>query len=216
MANWQQLNQRYQALQLREKRLIFFGSVVLLFWLLFIYLLEPGWQQRQQLIGEQQKLRLQQQQVQQQLELLQLQLAVDIEQPLRAEITSLNQRQAELTAQRQSQSSLFIGADQMLALLREILSKSQQVKLKSLSTSAAIPVVLTGQLAGEAPLLYQHKTTLVVSGAYRNVQLLLSELEQLPWLVQWQQLEYQVREHPLADISIEFITVSENENFIQL
>lgn len=216
MANWRQLNQRYQALQLREKRLIYFGSIVLVFWLLFIYLLEPGWQQRQLLIGEQQKFRLQQQQVQQQLELLQMQLAVDIEQPLRAEIASLNQRQAELTAQRQSQSSLFIGADQMLALLREVLSKSQQVKLKSLSTSAAIPVVLAGQLAGEAPLLYQHKTTLVVSGAYRNVQQLLSELEQLPWLVQWQQLEYQVSEHPLADVSIELITVSENENFIQL
>lgn len=216
MANWQQLNQRYQALQHREKRLIYFGSVLLLFWLLFIYLLEPGWQQRQQLVGEQQKLSLQQQQVQQQLELLQLQLAIDIEQPIRDEILNLSRQQTELITQRQGQSSLFIGADQMLALLREILSKSQQVKLKSLSTSTATPVMLAGQLADEAPLLYQHKTTLVVSGGYRNVQLLLSELEQLPWLVQWQQLEYQVSEYPLADISIEFITVSENENFIQL
>jgi len=216
MANWQQLNQRYQALQFREKRLIFFGSLILICWLLFIYLLEPALQQQQQLKGQQQKLRLQQQQVQQQLELLQLQLAVDIEQPLRDEMTSLTLQQTELTAQRQNQSSLFIGAEQMLALLREILGKSQQLKLKSLSTSAAVPVLLSGQLAGEAPLLYQHKTTLVVSGAYRNVQQLLTELEQLPWLVQWQQLDYQVTEYPTADISIEFITVSENENFIQL
>ncbi|SNY58258.1 MSHA biogenesis protein MshJ [Arsukibacterium tuosuense] len=216
MANWQQLNQRYQALQLREKRLIFFGSVVLVFWLLLMYLLEPAWQQQQQLTGQQQKFRLQQQQVRQQLELLQLQLAVDIEQPFRDEINRLTLQQTELTSQRQQQSSLFIGADQMLALLREILGKSQQLKLKSLSTSAAVPVVLAGQLVDEAPLLYQHKTTLVVSGAYQNVQQLLSELEQLPWLVQWQQLDYQVTEYPLADISIEFITVSENENFIQL
>ncbi|MDX1678791.1 hypothetical protein [Arsukibacterium sp.] len=216
MVNWQQLNQRYQALQLREKRLIFFGSLILVFWLLLIYLLEPAWQQQQLLKGELQKFRLQQQQVQQQLELLQTQLAVDIEQPIRDEITGLNQQQAVLAAQRQSQSSLFIGAEQMLALLREILAKSKLVQLKSLSTSAAVPVVLAGQLAGEAPLLYQHKTTLVVSGTYRNVQQLLSELEQLPWLVQWQQLEYQVVEYPMADISIEFITVSENENFIQL
>lgn len=216
MANWQQLNQRYQALQQREKRLIFFGSVILVFWLLLMYLLEPAWQQQQQLTGQQQKLRLQQQQVRQQLELLQLQLAVDIEQPFRDEIDRLTVQQTELISQRQQQSSLFIGADQMLALLREILGKSQQVKLKSLSTSAAVPVVLAGQLVDEAPLLYQHKTTLVVSGAYQNVQQLLSELEQLPWLVQWQQLDYQVTEYPLADISIEFITVSENENFIQL
>lgn len=216
MANWQQINQRYQALQFREKRLIFFGSIILVFWLLLIYLLEPAWQQQQQLTGQQQKLRLQQQQVRQQLELLQLQLAIDIDQPLRDEITSLTQQQTELTAQRYNQSSLFIGADQMLALLREILAKSQQLTLKSLSTSAAVPVVLAGQLAGEAPLLYQHKTTLIVSGAYRNVQQLLSELEKLPWLVQWQQLDYQVTDYPAADISIEFITVSENENFIQL
>ncbi|WP_213995028.1 type II secretion system protein GspM [Arsukibacterium sp.] len=216
MANWQQLNQHYQALQQREKRLIFFGSVILVFWLLLMYLLEPAWQQQQQLTGQQQKLRLQQQQVQQQLELLQLQLAVDIEQPFRDEIDRLTLQQTELISQRQQQSSLFIGADQMLALLREILGKSQQVKLKSLSTSAAVPVVLAGQLVDEAPLLYQHKTTLVVSGAYQNVQQLLSELEQLPWLVQWQQLDYQVTKYPLADIRIEFITVSENENFIQL
>lgn len=216
MTNWQQLNQRYQALQLREKRLIFFGSVGLVFWLLLMYLLEPAWQQQQQLTDQQQKFRLQQQQVRQQLELLQLQLAVDIEQPFRDEINRLTVQQTELTSQRQQQSSLFIGADQMLALLREILGKSQQLKLKSLSTSAAVPVVLAGQLVDEAPLLYQHKTTLVVSGAYKSVQQLLSELEQLPWLVQWQQLDYQVTEYPLADISIEFITVSENENFIQL
>ncbi|MBV2130451.1 hypothetical protein [Arsukibacterium indicum] len=216
MANWQQLNQRYQALQLREKRLIFFGSVILVFWLLLMYLLEPAWQQQQQLTGQQQKLRLQQQQIQQQLELLQLQLAVDIEQPLRDEIASLGQQQTELSTQRRNQSSLFIGAEQMLALLREILAKSQQLQLRSLSTSAAVPVVLTGQLADEAPLLYQHKTTLVVRGTYQHVQQLLGELEQLPWLVQWQQLDYQVTDYPLADISLEFITVSENENFIQL
>lgn len=216
MANWQQLNQKYHALQLREKRLVFFGSIILVFWLLLIYLLEPAWQQQKQLTGQQQKFRLQQQQVQQQLDLLQLQLAVDIEQPFRDEITSLTRQQAELAAQRQNQSSLFIGADQMLALLREILSKSKQVKLQSLSTSAAVPVVLAGQLAEEAPLLYQHRTTLMVRGRYSNVQQLLKELEQLPWLVQWQQLDYQVTDYPMADISIEFITVSENENFIQL
>ncbi|KKO44934.1 hypothetical protein WG68_12340 [Arsukibacterium ikkense] len=216
MANWQQLNQRYQALQLREKRLIYFGSILLLAWLLLMYLLEPNWQHRQQLQGDQRKLVLQQQQVQQQLQLLQQQLAVDIEQPLRAELVTLHQQQAELVMQRQNQSGLFIGAEQMLALLREILSKSQQLKLKSLSTSTAVPVALAGQLVGEAPLLYQHKTTLEVSGAYGTVQRLLAELEQLPWLVQWQQLDYRVTEHPSADISIEFITVSENENFIQL
>ncbi|KKO48126.1 hypothetical protein VT06_13550 [Arsukibacterium sp. MJ3] len=216
MANWQQLNQRYQTLQIREKRLVFFGLLLLLFWLLLMYMLEPAWQQQQQLIGERQKFLLQQQQVQQQLQLLQQQLAIDIEQPLRDEIASFTQQQTELSVQRQSQSSLFIGADQMLALLREILAKSQQLSLKSLATSAAVPVVLAGQLAEEAPLLYQHKTTLVVSGAYNDVQQLLKELERLPWLVQWQQLDYQVTEYPLANISIEFITVSENENFIQL
>ena len=216
MANWQQINQKYHALQLREKRLVFFGSIILVFWLLLIYLLEPAWQQQKQLIGQQQKLRIQQQQVAQQLELLQLQLAIDIEQPFKDDIASLTRQQADLAAQRQNQSSLFIGADQMLALLREILSKSQQVKLQSLSTSAAVPVVLAGQLAEEAPLLYQHKTTLIVRGGYTSVQQLLTELEQLPWLVQWQRLDYQVTDYPIADISIEFITVSENENFIQL
>ncbi len=216
MANWQLINQRYQALQLREKRLIFFGSVLLLFWLLLMYLVEPAWKQQRQLQADKQTLALQQQQVKHQLELLQLQLAVDIEQPLREEIARLNEQQTELVAQRRQQSSLFIGAEQMLALLREILSKSQHVRLNSLSTSTAVPVLLAGQLADEAPLLYQHKTTLMVRGSYQHVQQLLAELEQLPWLVQWQQLDYQVTEHPSADISIEFITVSENENFIQL
>jgi MSHA biogenesis protein MshJ len=216
MANWQQLNQKYQALQLREKRLVFFGSLILIFWLLLIYLLEPSWKQQQQLKGQQKKFGLEQQQVQQQLELLEIQLGIDIEQPFRDDIASLTRQQAELLVQRREQSSLFIGADQMLALLREILAKSQQVKLQSLSTSAAVPVVLAGQLAEEAPLLYQHKTTLIVRGGYGSIQQLLAELEQLPWLVQWQQLDYQVSDYPMADISIEFITVSENENFIQL
>ncbi|WP_333608368.1 hypothetical protein [Arsukibacterium sp.] len=210
------LQQRYQALQPREKKLVFFGLLLLTLWLGVMLWLEPAFKQRQAVQQQNRELSQQLQLAQQQNQQLQLELQRDLNEPFRQQSAALQQQLSQLAAELELSREQFIGSGQMLALLHDLLARSRQLELKSLATSAAKPVWLAGQSAEDRPLLYQHQTTLIVEGRFADIQQLLTQLEALPWLIQWQQLDYQVQEHPRAQVSIELITVSEYENFIQL
>jgi MSHA biogenesis protein MshJ len=65
-------------------------------------------------------------------------------------------------------------------------------------------------------MLFQHTTTLVIGGGYTDLFRALQRMEQLPWLLNWSALDYQVVEYPQAELTLTLITVSEYEDFIRL
>lgn len=213
--SWQQLNARYDALKLREKRLVFFGLLLVLAYLLLILLLEPAWLRYQQ--AQRQTVQLQQQlaALTTQNEQLAQELSVDINQPLRQQLAQqleLNQQQAEQLKPFQAR---FITGSQTVALLHDVLAEMKALQLVSLQAAAAKPMHLPGQDSAEPPALYQHLTTVVVQGKYDELQQLVQALERLPWLLSWQQLDYQVQQYPLAHLTLQLATVSEHESYIQ-
>ena len=216
MSQWQLLSERFNQLQHREKVLIWGGSLILTLWLGVVYLLEPSWQSM-----DNAKMRLaatqrQQQQTQQQSEELRQQLSIDIDRDYRERLTMLQQQQVQLNEQIRLSASHFIGAEQMVTLLQNMLQSSQGVQLASLQTLPPVPVRLEGQTDTEPALMYQHTLKLVMTSDYAKLYQVLQRIEQLPWLVSWQGLQYRVTEYPLADMTIELGTVSENEDFIRL
>jgi MSHA biogenesis protein MshJ len=216
MTQWQQLSERFSQLQQREKLLIWAGSLVLTFWLLLIYLLEPGWQQLQQAKQQIQQLQRQQQDTQQLAGQLREQLSSDMDKDYRERIEQLQTQQQQLNSQIRQSAGNFIGAEQMISLLQGVLQRSSAVQVIRLHSSAPTPVRLQGQTADEPALLFQHRLTLVLAGNYATLQQVLRQLEQLPWLVNWTALDYQVTDYPQAEMTIQLGTVSENEDFIRL
>ena len=75
---------------------------------------------------------------------------------------------------------------------------------------------MPGQQAEDPALLFQHKTTLVLSGSYADLLQVVQRMEQLPWLLNWAELGYTVVMHPKAELALTLITVSEYEDFIRL
>lgn len=216
MSQFQQWAERFNQLQQREKIFIWLGSILLTFWLIFVYLLEPGWNDINK--GKQQLQSLQRQQQDSQLLATQLreQLAVDQDKAYREQLEQLQLQQQQLNAQIQQSASHFIAAEQMVSLLQNVLQQSNSVQLVSLNTSAPVPVKLQGQAEDEPALLFQHELKLVVSGQYNNLFSVLQKMEQLPWLVSWTALEYQVTEYPHAQMTIQLGTVSEQKDVIRL
>ena len=216
MKQWQLLNERFNQLQQREKLLLWASSLLLTLWLSAIYWLQPMWQM--QLSSEKQLHSLQQQQLDaQQLSAdLRQQISTDMADDYRQRIDALQRQQQQLSEQIRLSASHFIGAEQMVALLQNVLQSSRGVQLKSLHSARAEPVKLQGQSETDTTLLYQHKLTLTISSSYANLYQVLQRMEQLPWLVNWAALQYQVTEYPQADMTLELITVSENEDFIRL
>ena len=216
MSAWQQQSDRFSQLKSREKSLVFFGSLALLIYLSVIYLLEPAYKQLQLSQAQQLRSAKQLQDATQQAELFRQQLAIDANQRYREQIQVLEQQQQQLNAEIRQSASHFIGAEQMVALLRNVLQSSQAVQVKSLQTAMAEPVRLPGQQAEDPALLFQHKTTLVLSGSYADLFQVLQRMEQLPWLLNWAELRYKVVTYPTAELALTLITVSEYEDFIRL
>uniref|UniRef100_A0A486XHI5 MSHA biogenesis protein MshJ n=1 Tax=Rheinheimera sp. BAL341 TaxID=1708203 RepID=A0A486XHI5_9GAMM len=216
MSAWQQQSERFSQLKPREKNLVFFGSLALLIYLSVIYLLEPAYKQLQLSQAQQLRSAKQLQDATQQAELFRQQLAIDANQHYREQIQVLEQQQQQLNAEIRQSASHFIGAEQMVALLRNVLQSSQAVQVKSLQTAMAEPVRLPGQQAEDPALLFQHKTTLVLSGSYADLFQVLQRMEQLPWLLNWAELRYKVVTYPTAELALTLITVSEYEDFIRL
>ncbi|HEY9042714.1 MAG TPA: hypothetical protein VIN66_11065 [Rheinheimera sp.] len=216
MSQWQLLSERFNQLQHREKVLIWGGSLILTLWLGVVYLLEPGWQSMDKAKMQLDATQRQQQQTQQQSEELRQQLSTDIDRDYRERLAVLQQQQVQLNEQIKLSASHFIGAEQMVTLLQNMLQSSQGVQLASLQTLPPVPVRLDGQAETEPTLMYQHTIKLVMTSDYAKLYQVLQRIEQLPWLVSWQGLQYRVTEYPLADMTIELGTVSENEDFIRL
>mgnify|MGYP006211147403 CR=1 FL=1 len=102
------------------------------------------------------------------------------------------------------------------SLLRNVLQSSQSVQVKSMLTAQPSAIRLPGQQESEPAVLYQHKTTLVISGSYADLLKVVQQMEQIPWLLNWAELQYQVIAYPKAELALTLITVSEYEDFIRL
>lgn len=231
MSRWQQLSEQYLQLQLRERRLIYLASLVLLLWLGALYAVEPLWQSLQA-SKQQQKLVLQQMaQLQQQVDTVLQVLNTDPNTQIRSQISQSEQKRDELSQQIKQLTGRYVSPEQMLPLLQDVLKSSPGVKLLRMRSLQAEPVSLApapqvaapatavatpGQSMPAAPLLYLHKTEISFSGQYAQLQRLLQQLEQLPWQLHWHQLEYKVSEHPQAELRLELETISEQADYLRI
>jgi len=220
MSQWQQYSERFLTLQLRERYLIGYGSALLLLWLGALYLLQPLWQMQAQL---QQQNRSSLQQIvglQQQIDEVQRALTVNPDQQLQQNIDKMLSDEQNLLPQIRSVTGRYIGAEQMVQLLQDVLSQQQNIRLIALENLPARAVQLPGvgldAAAVEKPLLYRHSTKLTFAGPYAGLQQLLQRLEQLPWQLHWRTLNYQVKEYPQAELQLELETVSEHDSYLKI
>jgi MSHA biogenesis protein MshJ len=216
VTQWQLLSEKFSQLQQREKLWLSVGVIFLTLWLLLIYLLEPAWLAGQQAQKQLSTLQQQQSDAKTQADTLRRQLSVNMDQKYLEQIAVLQQQEQQLNAEIKQSAAHFVGSEQMISLLQNILQSSSGVQVTSLSTLPAQPVRLAGQTDDEAALLYQHTITLVMNGSYAKLHAVLQRIEHLPGLINHAGLEYRVLQYPQAELSLKLSTVSEYEDFIRL
>lgn len=212
---WRQYSKRFLTLQIRERKLIFYATQVVIIWLAAVLFIEPLLQQASQLNQQNVDTEQQIQRLQQQTAIIQRALNVDLNEQVRAQIGAQQQVEQELTQKIQQMTGSYISANQMLTLLEDLLVKMPEVQLAALENFPAKPVLI-GTDAKAAPLLFQHRTQLVFLGNYASLQQLLSQLQQLSWQLHWVKLNYKVIKYPEAQLQLELETVSESANYVQI
>lgn len=206
-------SERFAALKVSERRLIFLCLIVVTGWLSYLYIIEPVLQNIQTL---NEQIPRQQQQVQElstNNTLIQAQLNADFDKDVNEAIQRLEARKQQQTDQVEAKKELFISAAEMVSLLQALLQRDDLAKLMSLSTLKPRPLELDNQ---GRPLIFEHKIKVQMTGTFAQLVATLRHIEDIPWRLAWESIHFQVGEYPLANMTIELITVSDHEDFIIL
>lgn len=207
------VNDRLWALSERERVLLFLAlvGVVAAFW--WFEWAEPRLQRWSQLD-------VQIEQTQEQVRLAEarlLQLAqntvVDPNLSLQQEIDAMIRANAELPRPDLSRMPDFVMLDRMTALITDLVRQRPGVQLVALERPAPELVFTSTSGTSQQNLrVFRQKLRLIFQGDFAGTVMLLREIEQLPWRLSWDGIEYRVINHPNAQVTIDIHVLSLGEN----
>jgi len=107
----------------------------------------------------------------------------------------------------------FAPAHLMPEVLQQLLKKNKGLKLISLET---LPVSTLSKDKEIKSWIYRHGLSITLSGSYFNTLKYLKSLESSPWRFNWESINYQVKQYPVAETTIRVYTLSFEENWLGL
>jgi len=143
-------------------------------------------------------------------------VGLDVDAAYRTKIADLQRQEEELQQDIAGLASYFIGSEQMASMLHDVLLRSDKVKLKTLKALPPVPLTFADSNSDDKAVIYQHSTLVVLSGDYFALTNVLHRLDQMPWSVSWQSIDYQVKNYPNAELTLSLLTVSDHESYIKL
>lgn len=203
----------FDKLKGREQKLLFFGIPATVLTVMFLLLIEPK-------IKVVSKLDSTINSLNKQLDLAKLSSA---ELSIKANVdpnTAIKQQIMGLEARLQKLNNLFDGElNQLVApqampiLLEQLFDKADNLALVSMKSIA--PVALFGeQNKPNQQFIYQHGIQITFEGSFFATRDFLASAENLEWKLYWQDLAYQVNQHPQATTTLSLFTLSTSEAFI--
>lgn len=232
-SQWQMISDKINKLQKRERLLLLLSvfAVCYLIWDLVFF--EPLMRQQQYL--EQQKFAKESELkslTQEQAVLLQM-LAVDPDAKQKQQIEGLNRQLRALDSELAELEVGLVPAQQLTQILQDVLQQTGGLSLKSIETMPVEPVSL-----GQKPLVqddsaiqvtkisdqqgtslnstgvFKHAVAITLEGSYFSLLKYLAALEDLPWRFYWEQLHYQVEQHPKSLIELRIYTLSTEKGLL--
>ncbi|EGR5061224.1 MULTISPECIES: type II secretion system protein GspM [Vibrio] len=212
-SGWQNFESRFSALSQREKVLITLCGSVLIVMMLLLGLIEPALKQGQARQLQMQTLTSSNQQLQGEIMALQAQLAKNPDQELDVELSQLTLQSQEISELLAAQMTSMVAASEMPNLLESVLKQGQQLKLVSLESLPAEPIVRAKESGSESEY-YIHPVRMELTGSYFAIRDYLQALEALPVKYYWRHFHYRVESYPQARVILEVYTLGSREEFI--
>jgi MSHA biogenesis protein MshJ len=222
-ARWQELNQRYLALSLRERALVGLSLLVAVAVVWSMLLINP-------LLATTNSTQSQLATIQNSLRALHLQQQALIlkqqQDPLRElkdRVAQLSQHIVQVDAQLKDKLHGLIAPQQMAKVLESVLQQHHDLKLLKLQSLPATPLVMKPKPAKneqvEKPAkktaeVYRHGLQLEFEGSYLATLAYLKALQALPWEFYWDEVHLQVDKYPQAKVTIVVHTLSMTEGWI--
>ena len=196
----------YQRLSVREQRLAVFTLNVVLAVAVIFLLLWPAFNAFSQVYAQASDDKQRNAGLQQKLTDLQNKVVIDPNEPVRIEQAQVDAKQALLDERIALLTRALIPPAEMTSLLGKVLEQNRQLKPTSLETLPAEKVDL-GEGFTDVDL-YRHRLRLTMKATYPALVSYLQQLDQSPWTIGWESLEYEVQKYPYANLTIEVSALS--------
>lgn len=211
-SNKEKFSQRFASLTVREQRMVV-GTLLLILW--------GGWDNFffQPQLQDRQQLEVEIRQIQQMLD-QQKSAAAELEkngsrdpnlQP-RQQLSELQQSFEHLKQQLTAGEKRFVPSQLMATALGDILKQHGNLQLIKLET---LPPTSFGE-EGAQTWVYRHSMNLTLQGDYFSTLNYLKALENLPWRIHWDSIDYTVKNYPQAETRIQVYTLSFEQDWLDV
>lgn len=106
----------------------------------------------------------------------------------------------------------LIPPAKMPNILRNLLQKHRSLELIEFVTIDPVPLGTTS----DALPVYRHGIRIRVKGTFTEMTAWLNEIEQLPWVLNWDHLVYSMERWPTGNLTLELHTLSREEAWLDI
>ncbi|GAB1259517.1 hypothetical protein [Aurantivibrio plasticivorans] len=221
---WLDIAKKINSLTLRERGLVLLTAIAVTYLVWdFLFLgpvLSNGATLEKELIAIEQK---NTSMVQEEKTLL-LALSQDPDRDLKVQVANLDTRISELDEELAAMAVGLIPVDQLPVILQEVLDSNSNLTLVRLQTLPVETIRIQDSVGasdispdgfpsqeGDNKNVYKHRVQLELSGSYLQLERYLKKLESLSWRFYWDELDFDLQQHPKANITLDVYTLSTDE-----
>jgi MSHA biogenesis protein MshJ len=229
--NWVNLTQKFEALNTRERWMIF-GAILCVFYGLFSFLISPIHAKAATLKTEIATDQAQEENLKLQVNALTQQNLVDPDLPQKQKIAALENNLKHLEDEINGLKETLISPNKMPDLLSDLLKDNAQLKLIALKTldpsnKTALATTETGHATEknttppqELPF-FKHGIEMTIEGHYPDLLDYVANIEKMPWHVLWEKAELNVEnpptsQFPLSQLKLTVYTLSLDKTWLSI
>lgn len=208
-----QLAEHFDARTLRERALIFFSVMAVLFFLANSLVLSPLFKYNQQ---QEQTLQGRYAQVKQLEEQMQIALAADkngVDEEQQLQLKNLRAQLAQHDPAQPGSGRTLVPPTEMVALVEQILSRNHALQVLHVENlppeSLDTPAPTSTPAAKALPSgIFRHGMQIELRGRYMDIVSYLRELEALPWKMYWGRFTLASEDYPNSRMTLVIYTLS--------
>ena len=215
MSQYQQLSDKFSALENREKQLILWVSFGLIVYLFFWFGISPALEDMSAADKTATRKESEYKALVIQRDAIQQALSVDYTQRMQQELDNARKALLSVDVALLSLNEGFVAADRMPELLMTLLNEENNVSLVNFDVEPT-QTIRFGEGETQSTSFYRHNMRLVIEGSYFDLRSYLARLQAAPEKVIVTDFAYNVDEYPSASLTLGLATVSNNATFISL
>ena len=215
MSQYQQLSDKFSALENREKQLILWVSFGLIVYLFFWFGISPALEDMSAADKAATRKENEYKALVIQRDAIEQALSVDYTQRMQQELDNARKALLSVDDALLSLNEGFVAADRMPELLMTLLNEENNVSLVNFNVEPT-QTIRFGEGETQSTSFYRHNMRLVIEGSYFDLRSYLARLQAAPEKVIVTDFAYNVDEYPSASLTLGLATVSNNATFISL